>query len=283
MQAPIDRSIQIGQINTRFWAEGDEGPAVILIHGLGGYIESWRPVIHALATQHRVYALDLVGHGLTDKPKDASYEISAMAQFVKDFMDAVGIPQASVVGHSMGGSVATRLTLLHPQAVKTMTLVSSGGLGREVSMALRILSLPLLGELLSRPSRTNSERSLRLSVLDPKFVTDEEIDLNFKMTALPGAQRALLKTLRATITLFGQAKKVFVTNVHGLKTITQPCCILWGQQDELVPVQHVEVAVKNLANVRTRVFEQCGHLPMFEHTDDFSRELLDFLCENPSA
>ena len=95
MKMPQDRYIKVGHINTRYWAEGSQGSPVILIHGIGGYVEGWLPNIDVLATQHQVYAVDLLGHGRTEKPLDVSYTIASLTQFVKDFMTALGIEQAS--------------------------------------------------------------------------------------------------------------------------------------------------------------------------------------------
>lgn len=114
MKTPQDRYIRVGQINIRYWAEGSQGSPVVLIHGIGGYIESWLPSFDVLAAQHRVYAVDLLGHGRTDKPLDVSYKIADLAQFVKDFMAALEIEHAHLVGHSLGGAIATRLSLVCP-------------------------------------------------------------------------------------------------------------------------------------------------------------------------
>jgi pimeloyl-ACP methyl ester carboxylesterase len=277
MKTPQDRYIKVGKINTRYWAEGSEGSPVILIHGLGGYIESWLPNFDTLATQYQVYAVDLLGHGRTEKPLDVSYTIANLTQFVSDFMAALGIEQAHVVGHSLGGAIGTRLALAFPTAVDKLVLVDSAGLGKEATIVLRIASVPFLGEMLTRPSRSGSASSGKMLVYDPEIMTDELVELNYQMAALPGAQKSFLKTLRAVGNLLGQKKSTYGPNVRGLPSITHPVLVIWGRQDKTVPVMHAEVAAKGLPNVRVKILDNCGHLPMLEHSQVFNELLLEFL------
>jgi pimeloyl-ACP methyl ester carboxylesterase len=277
MKTPQDRYIQVGKYNARYWAEGSQGAPVILIHGLGGFIEDWLPSFDALAAQHRVVAIDLLGHGRTDKPKEGVYRVADLAQFVKDFMAALGIEHAHVVGHSLGGGISTRLTLMHPAVVDRLVLVSSAGLGKEATMALRIASIPLLGELLTRPSRAGVAQSARFVVHDPAVMTGELIELGYQMAALPGAQQAFLRTLRANGNLLGQGKNLYGTNVQGLPSITKPVLVLWGRQDQIVPSAHAQVAAKSIPGARVHIFENCGHVPMLEHPQAFNELLLEFL------
>ena len=119
-QRPQDQYVDVQGVTTRYWTAGSTGSPVVLIHGIGGYAENWLPTFGALATEHQVCALDLIGQGRTDKPLDVPYSIDALAQFVKDFMAATGIEHAHVVGHSLGGAIATRLVLMHPETVDNL-------------------------------------------------------------------------------------------------------------------------------------------------------------------
>jgi len=277
MKTLQDRYVQVGKYNARYWAEGSQGAPVVLIHGLGGFIENWWCNFDVLAAHHRVYAVDLLGHGRTDKPKEGAYRVADLAQFVKDFMAALAIEHAHVVGHSLGGAISTRLTLMHPAVVDRLVLVSSGGLGKEVTIALRMASIPLLGELLTRPSRSGTAASAKMSLHDPTLMTDEWIELNYQMASLPGAQQAFLRTLRANGNLFGQGKSLYGPNVQGLPSIAKPVLVVWGRQDQIVPAAHAEVAAKNIPDVRVHIFENCGHVPLLEHTQAFNELLLEFL------
>ena len=277
MQAPEDRYIKIGEINTRYWMAGDTGPQVVLIHGVGRFLEEWLPSFDALAAHNRVYALDWPGHGRTDKPLSASYRLVDLASFVNDFMGALDISQAHIVGHSMGGGIALQLTLQFPEAVDKLVLVCSAGLGKEVTLVLRIASVPLLGEILTRPSLNGTRRLLKEFVKDPAFLTDDFIDLSYRMAALPGAQQAVLKTLRSAGNLFGQYDDTYRPIVDNLGSIESPVLIIWGRQDRVLPVAHGQAAVTRLPNASLEILEDCGHLPMLEQTQRFNESILDFL------
>ena len=226
MKTPQDRYIQVGKYNVRYWDEGSQSAPVVLIHGLGGFIEDWLPSFEALAAQHRVVAVDLLGHGRTDKPRDGAYRVADLAQFVNNFMAALAIEHAHVVGHSLGGGISMRLTLMHPAAVDRLVLVSSAGLGKAATIGLRIASIPLLGELFTLPSRIGVAQSARFVLHDPKGMTGELIELGYQMSALPGAQQAFLKTLRANGNLFGQAKNLYGPIIEELPSITKPVLVL---------------------------------------------------------
>lgn len=283
MKTPQDHYIKVGTINTRHWAEGRQGVPVILIHGLSSYIEAWLPSFDVLATNHHVYAVDLPGHGLTDKPLNISYKIADLAQFVKDFMAALQIERAHVVGWSFGGAIAIRLALMFPAVLHKLVLVDSAGLGREgvtfskASLILRIASVPALGEILTRPSRSGSVAFGKMLVYDPAVMTDELTDLYYQRMSLPGAQQAFLRTLRAMGNLFGQYESMYGPNVRGLASITNPVLVVWGRQDPVIPVAHAEVAAKGFPNVRVQIFDNCGHSPVLEHTQAFNELLLEFL------
>lgn len=277
MEAPNDRYIKVGKIKTRYWAEGNQGSPVVLIHGIGGYVENWLPSFNALVGQHRVYAIDLIGQGRTDKPLDVSYTITDLAQFVKDFMAALKVERAHVVGHSLGGAISMRFTLMFPTAVDKLVLVGSAGLGKETTLALRLSSVPILGEILTHPSRSGSFYFLKMVMHDPAVLTDELLEQYYQMVSLPGMQQCFLRILRANGNLFGQFESMYGPNVRGLATITNPVLIVWGRQDRIMPVMHAKVATEGLPNVRLQIFDNCGHIPMLENTQAFNELLLEFL------
>ena len=277
MQAPEDRYIKIGEINTRYWSAGDTGPRVVLIHGVGRFLEEWLPSFDALAAHCRVCALDLPGHGLSDKPLSTSYRTADLSGFVKDFMGALDINHAHIVGHSLGGGIALQLTLRFPEAVDKLVLVCSAGLGKEATLVLRIATIPVVGELLTRPSLSGTRRLLKEFVNDPALLTDDFVGLSYRMAAVPGAQRAVLKTLRSAGNLFGQHDDIYRSIIDNLGSIAKPVLILWGRQDRVLPVAHGQSAVKRLPDGRLKILEDCGHLPMLENTRMFNDSILDFL------
>jgi 4,5:9,10-diseco-3-hydroxy-5,9,17-trioxoandrosta-1(10),2-diene-4-oate hydrolase len=150
-------------------------------------------------------------------------------------------------------------------------------LGKEATLVLRITAVPLLGEILTRPSLNGTRRLLKEFVKDRALLTDDFVDLSYRMAAQPGAQQAVLKTLRSAGNLFGQYEETFRPIVDNLVSINCPVLIIWGRQDRVLPVAHGQAAVTGLPNARLEILENCGHLPMLEHTRMFNDSILEFL------
>jgi len=201
-QPPKDQYVEVGNIRTRYWALGDGKSSAILLHGFGGYIENWEDNVAALAQGRRVYALDLVGFGRSDKPQ-VGYSIPYLTEFVQEFMIVQDVDRAALIGESMGGAIALRFALQYPHKVEKMVLAASAGLGKEVSIYFRMMSLPILGELSARPSRKGSAQLLRQLFHDQDLITDQWIEEHYEMSSLPGAQRCLLSALRSTCNFWG--------------------------------------------------------------------------------
>lgn len=268
-----DQYVQVGKIRTRFWCLGDKGTSVLLLHGFGGSVENWIRNIHALAEQHRVYALDLVGSGRSDKPA-APYSLPFFAHFVYDFLDTQALDRPSLVGNSMGGGV----TLQHPDRVEKLVLVSSAGLGRELNPFVRLMTLPLLGEWATRPSRKGAVRVVNSVFYNPALATEQMIDRKFELSALPGAQTAQLSIVRSLVTLGGVRSQVWRPIVEKLHCITAATLVIWGQQDRLLPVIHAQVAKDRMPNVQLHIFDPCGHVAQLERPEEFNKLVLDFLA-----
>jgi len=276
-QAPEVQYTKVGQVNTRFWALGNEGSTVLLIHGIGGSLEDWILNAEAIAKNHRVYALDLVGYGHSDKPS-ASYSFSYMAQFVKDFMEAESIDRASLIGHSLGGGVSLQFSIQFPDKVDKLVLVGSAGLGQQVTLLLRVLTLPIIGKFLARPSRKGTADFLKACLYDSALVTDELIDFGYSLASLPGAQDALLSTVRTLGNIRGMRKDALRPIAENLTNITVPTLIFWGEQDRIIPVAHAHVAENKIPDTQLHVFDPCGHFPQLECPEEFNSIALKFLA-----
>lgn len=274
-----DQYVKVGSINTRYWTLGSKGTTVLLLHGAGGCVDYWMQNIRALAQNHRVYAIDMVGSGRSDKPS-ATYSLIYLAQFLKNLMEALSIKRASLIGPSLGGGVALQFTLMFPEKVSKLVLVSCFGLGKELPIGLRLVSRPLIGEFFTRPSRSGIAGMLKLAVYDPTLVTDELINISYQLSALPGAHKSLLRLARRNSDFFGVRAQVYRPLVAQLANITAPTLVVWGKQDRLLPVAHADVAIKALPNARLHVFDPCGHWPPFERPAEFNALVLEFLASS---
>ena len=276
MKMPQDKYIKIGDINTRYWAEGDKGSNVVLIHGLGASADIWMHNISAIAEGYRVYAPDLVGFGRSAKP-DVKYAPSYMAAFINEFMTALDIKHACLVGMSLGGGVALQCVMQFPGNVQRLVLVDSAGLGREMPLAMRLATIPVLGELMLSPSRAGMAFVLKHLVYDPAVITDDLIDLYYELNFSQGAAKTVLSVLRTCATILGGRADVLDPVIKNLDNIKIPTLIIWGREDRLFPVRQARFAREKIPDSHLHIFERCGHMPNFERPEEFNSMVLNFL------
>jgi len=275
---PQDQYTKVGSIRTRYWALGEQGTIVILLHGGGASVEFWLYNLAALAQSHRVFAVDMIGSGCSDKPS-ISYSLSEQAQFVKNFMDTCRIHRASLAGNSMGGGVVLQFALMFPERVEKLVLVNSFGLGKHIDLFSRLAALPLIDRVswLLRPTRQSVALVLKPVVYDSSIITDEWLERIYQLAVLPGALNALIKLAQTNLNMFGVRFEVFSPIINQLSNITVPTLIIWGKQDPVLPVAHAYHAAQALANARLHIFERCGHFPQIEHSEEFNQLVLEFL------
>jgi pimeloyl-ACP methyl ester carboxylesterase len=282
MYIPTDRMIKVGTVNTRYWMEGDGSP-VILLHGISNCVEDWLLNFPVIAEQHRVYALDLLGHGKTDKPLSASYGFDDFARFVRDFMDTLGLKSAHLVGHSLGGAIALTIAENSPEYVKKLVLIDSGGLSPEIGTILRLVAVPGLGEVLGQiVFQGDVEKRIKMqrqSWPDPTVVPDEMIRLKYSATQWQNIRKTYFKALRSSMNPWGMKKSAYAPIVNGLSSLRMPVLVVWGKEDDLVPVSQAQIVKDKVPQARIEIFENCKHDPMVVNPERFNRLLLDFLQE----
>ena len=261
-----------------------EGETILLIHGMAGSSRAWREVMPALAEHHRVLAPDLLGHGASGKAA-TDYSLGAHASMLRDLMGRLGIDRATVVGHSLGGGVAMQLAYQYPDRCERLVLVASGGLGREVSMILRALSLP--GAELVLPIVTPAfvrklGNALSAWLWDRGVRSGRAAEMWGAYASLGDAEtrRAFFRTLRAVVDPGGQA--VSATDRLYLAELT-PTLIMWGDADPIIPVDHARAANAAMPGSRLEIFEGVGHFPQSEAPKRFVEVLRDFVDATPAA
>jgi pimeloyl-ACP methyl ester carboxylesterase len=274
---PEDHYIQIAGIKTRYWQMGDTGSKIILLHGGSGSIEYWIYNIANLAKYHQVYAFDMVGSGKSDFPI-AAYSLSYQTEFLASFMSACSIDSATLIGNSMGGAVALQFTSLYPDRVDKLVLVDSMGFGREISIGIRLITLPIVVNLL-RPGRWMIPAMLKSNFYHGKQISPEWMELRYPIFAMPGRNQAILSLGQSNFNLAGVRADVYQPIVDSLAKISQPTLIIWGEYDRIIPVKHAHIAAAGLPNSQLEIFPQCGHHPYLEYPDKFDRLVLDFLAE----
>jgi pimeloyl-ACP methyl ester carboxylesterase len=274
---PPDRYISVNEIDTRYWQMGDSGSTIILLHGGNGSIEFWLYNIAALARHHRVYAFDMVGSGKSDCP-DGSYALAEQAEFLHGFMTGLDIDTATLIGNSMGGGVALEFTRLYPDRVDRLVLVDSMGLGREISLGIRLITLPIIVNLL-RPGRWMIPAMLKSNFYYGNQLPPEWIELRYPIFAIPGRNRVILRLGQSNFNLAGVRPEVYQPILHSLAQIAQKTLIIWGEFDRIIPVKHAYIAAAGLPNNQLHIFPNCGHHPYLEYPAKFDRLVLEFLAK----
>ena len=272
------RSVSIHGHRIAYHRAGD-GPVLLLVHGMAGTARQWRHVFASLAERFTVVAPDMLGHGESAKP-EAEYNLSAHANVLRDLLVALGHERATLVGQSYGGGVAMQLAYQAPELCERMVLVSSGGLGREVSPLLRGLSVPgveQLFPLVCSPLLRDLGERVGAFLADfelQRSPAGEEIWRSYAGLADAETRRAFFRTLRAVIDHRGQsvsaADRLYLTEHI-------PTLVVWGADDAIIPVQHGYDAVRALPGSRLELFDGVGHFPHCERPDRFAAVVTDFV------
>jgi pimeloyl-ACP methyl ester carboxylesterase len=251
---------------------------------MAGSSNTWREVMPPLAGAHDVIAPDLLGHGESAKPP-GDYSLGAFASGLRDFLGALEVERATVVGQSLGGGVAMQLTYQHPELAERLVLVNSGGLGREVSWILRALALPgaeyvmpifFLSSVRARGNRI-SRWLHRQGIRAPHAA---EMWRAYQSLVDTENRQAFVRTLRAVVDPGGQS--VSARDRLYLATAV-PALIIWGDCDGIIPIEHAHQAHAAMPGSRLEIFHGVGHFPHVEQPRRFVEVLTDFIASTEPA
>jgi pimeloyl-ACP methyl ester carboxylesterase len=255
------------------------GPPVVLIHGMVNSSLHWEDVALRLADRYTVIAPDLIGHGDSATPR-GDYSLGAHAASIRDLLAVIGVDYATIVGHSLGGGVAMQFFYQFPQRTERLVLVSSGGLGQDVSPLLRGAALPGAATLL----RAAAHRR----VLDALWWTGERmrerglgkgVYLQAIARALrplerAGARKAFIQTLRSVIDVHGQR----VSARDRLYLLREfPTLIVWGERDHTIPQSHGVAAHRAIPGSRFVSLPRAAHFPHLEDPDGLAVAVHEFI------
>ncbi|HWD63656.1 MAG TPA: alpha/beta fold hydrolase [Solirubrobacteraceae bacterium] len=266
------------------YVQAGSGPVLLLIHGVAGTLENWRGVIGPLSQQFTVVASDLPGHGKSG-PGAGDYSLGAMAAGLRDLLLTLGHERATVVGHSLGGGIAMQFSYQFPEMTERLVLVSSGGLGTEVSALLRAATLPGSGPFIAGTAalgRAIGQPVGRvLSIVGRRPSADlAEVARGYGSLVDRDRRAAFLATLRGVVGAEGQrvhaGDRLYLA--EGL-----PVLIVWGSRDPIIPVQHAESAHEAMPGSRLEIFDGAGHLPQIERPERFVSVLSRFMAETEAV
>ncbi len=271
------RTIQING-HTIFYTVKGVGRPLVLIHGYGAGIWVWEKQIEVLSRGYRVYALDLIGHGFSDRPK-IPYTPETYIDCLKRFMDGTGIEKATLVGNSMGGGVAWATAILFPERVDHLILIDCvpPDVLRQVKnesfrMLAAIKDIPALPYLvMAVRSKKSIRKVLLVCISDIKLITPEVVNRQYQLSRIKGTTWALYST-------FKHAREALKLKDQ-FSLVRKPTLFLWGEKDLIFPPQLGEALHQAIAGSKFHMIKRSGHIPMWETPDEVNRAILDFLQE----
>jgi pimeloyl-ACP methyl ester carboxylesterase len=256
-----------------------DGPPVVLVHGMVNSSKHWERVALRLADRYTVVAPDLLGHGDSAAVR-GDYSLGAHACSIRDLLATIGIERATIVGHSLGGGIAMQFFYQFPQRVERLSLISSGGLGHEVSPMLRGAALPgaaagiwLVANRRVRSAIEQTGERMRARG-SRKGIYLQALGRAMRPLQEAAARHAFLQTLRAVIDARGQR----VSAVDRLYLLGElPTLIVWGERDHTIPMQHGLAAHELIPNSRFVTLPKAAHFPHLEDPEGLADALLDWL------
>ena len=264
--------------HTIFYSVKGEGRPLLLIHGYGAGMWVWEKQIEVLSQLYRVYAVDVIGHGFSDRPK-IPYTPEAYIYFLRDFMDGVGIEKATLVGNSMGGGIAWGTAILFPERVDRLILIDCAPpdvLAQVKNESLRTLiairGIPFLPYLvISGRSKSSMRWVLKECVSDVKLITPEVVKRQYQLSRIKGTTWVLYSTLK-------QAEEALKLRDQ-FSLIRQPALFIWGEKDIIFPPNVGETLHRAITGSKFQLIEKSGHIPMWESPDKVNQAILSFLQE----
>jgi pimeloyl-ACP methyl ester carboxylesterase len=252
------------------------GPSfpLLLLHGLNDSHLTWKRVAPTLAADRLVLMPDLPGHGRSARP-NASYELEWHAHLIAEWLKITGLQRIDVLGHSYGGGVAQMLLLECPERIRRLVLVSSGGLGRDVGLALRLASLPMAVERFGQPWMAHGTRLALRGLRDEADIT-ELVALNSEQ----GTARAFARTVRDVIDWRGQ-RRLFLQRAHEVPDLP-PILVCWGDRDRLIPFAQGKAFAEHVQGVVFKAFPGAGHYLHHEQPAQLVETVRAFL-NDPAA
>jgi pimeloyl-ACP methyl ester carboxylesterase len=259
---------------------GDGDRPIMLLHGFGATSYTWRSWIGGLAKKHKVWSVELKGHGSAPAPPDDLYSVHDHADLIRRLIVQKDLRELTLVGHSMGGGIAllVALLLLEEERLERLVLVASAAFPQRLPPFISLASRGTLSEWGFRicPKRPLIRRVLRSIVFDAESVTDTQVAAYAETLYSPAHRTALIKTaVRIIPPDLAELTKRF-------PEIELPTLLLWGDHDWVVPLTVAERLLAALPKARLEVMENCGHVPPEEFPKESLEVVLRFLEEGQS-
>ncbi|MGI4815140.1 MAG: alpha/beta fold hydrolase [Janthinobacterium lividum] len=264
--------VDVNGIRTRYLHAGKKGkPALIFIHGTGGHAEAYLRNFEAHGEHFDTYALDMLGHGYTDKP-DYDYEIPKYVEHIRGFMDALGLKTASLSGESLGGWVASHFAVTYPERVDKLVLNTASGdkVNRDSLAKLRELSMAAVED----PTWERLKGRLEWLMWDKSLVHDDLVQSRLSIYSQPAMKIGMKRILSMHTP---EAREKYAIKPEQWAAVKAPTLVLWTDHDPTATVETGRELADAIPGSKFVVMEGCGHWPQFEDADTFNRIHIDFL------
>jgi pimeloyl-ACP methyl ester carboxylesterase len=279
MEIRHEHRARVGDGSIAYTTAG-RGELLLLIHGLGGSRRTWDQVIDGLATTHTVIAPDLPGHGESDAPA-GDYSLGALAASLRDLLVVLGHGSATVIGHSLGGGVALQFAYQFPERVERLALISSGGLGPQLTPMLRAATLPgaqtVVAGLALVPRSVTGRTLAAVASIAPGLLARPDagpVADGLRLLAHAGQRRTFIRTARTVINWRGQS----VSAIQHLRQLAGlPVLLVWGSDDKTIPPRHHRDVAGLLTDPQLLEISGAGHYPQETAADRLLPALRQFL------
>jgi pimeloyl-ACP methyl ester carboxylesterase len=260
--SPVEsRTVKVGGYRVHYLAEGPAGgPAVVLVHGLGGRSEDWLALAaYLMKAGYRVYMPDLIGYGRSDKPADFSYSVHDEAGVVVGFLDALGLKQVDMGGWSMGGVIVQHVAYRHPERVRRLMLFDAAGINEKPAWDTRLFAATTPQEL---------DQFYALLMPNPP--------------KMPGfVARDILRFTKERAWIIHRAVDSMLTGQDAtdslLPQFKMPVLIVWGVEDQIFPLSQGETMHRLAPQSELDVIPGCGHLAPVQCTAQIGPKVVEFV------
>lgn len=268
-----DRFIEANGLSIRY-RESGAGDPLLLVHGIAGFLEEWEPAIEKLSNHFRVIALDLPGHGLSDKP-EIPYTLDCLTGFLKDFITAKKLSKIYLAGHSLGGAVCFNFVLKYPSVVKKLILINSAF--TKIPFFFRVFSFGFLQKINFTVPFSLVKTSSRRTFYNKDAVTEDWLNRAYNYINNPGALRTMFSVVHECMSFSGLKKDLVNTFSHRLSQIEIPALILYGDKDRILSNENSLLLHKLIKNSKIYPVKDCGHELQYEQCDTFYSVTIQFL------
>jgi len=270
------RFIEIDGLRVHYRVEGT-GQPIVLLHGILASLHNWEGWSRELKSEYRVISLDLPGHGLTGPKSGFNYNREDYIDFIEQFVAALELKEFTLIGNSLGGYFAWNYAIDHPEQVKRLVLIDSGGFPlSRLPLPIRVFTAPLIGEIsMHFTPRFAASMLLRQVYADPSRISEAMIERYYELQLRPGNRRA-------SRALFHDIKKHAFEEPKGLEKLSMPVLLMWGEQDTWIPSDpHLSKWRQALPEAAVVTYPDAGHMAMEEIPEQSVKDLQHFLAAEP--